>query len=44
MEFLVKLEVHVPEGTPQSAVEERHAGEALASAKLADQATFSGCG
>ena len=40
MEFLVKLEVNVPEGTPQAAVEERYAAEALASAKLAEEGHF----
>jgi muconolactone delta-isomerase len=37
MEFLVEFDVHVPNGTPRSEVEDRQDGEAVASAKLADE-------
>jgi muconolactone delta-isomerase len=35
MEFLVEFESHIPEGTPESEVEERYTAEAAASARLA---------
>ena len=40
MEFLVKLEVNVPNGTEPSAVEERYAAEASASANMAEEGHF----
>jgi muconolactone D-isomerase len=36
MEFLVEFEIDVPEGTPQSEVEQRLHAESLAAARLAD--------
>ena len=37
MEFLVEFEVHVPEGTPASEVEDRNSAEASAASRLADE-------
>jgi len=37
MEFLVEFEVEVPEGTPESEVEQRTRGESAAAARLADE-------
>ena len=37
MEFLVEFEVNVPDGTPESEVEEREKAEASAAAKLVDE-------
>ena len=37
MEFLVQFEVHIPDGTPHSEVEEREHAEAAAAAKLVDE-------
>jgi muconolactone D-isomerase len=37
MEFLVEFDIHIPEGTPGSAVEERFKAEASAAAELVDQ-------
>jgi len=37
MEFLVKLEVEVPHGTPASEVEQRTRAEASAAARLVDE-------
>ncbi len=36
MEFLVEFDVHVPEGTPESEVDERDRAESSAAATLAD--------
>ena len=35
MEFLVEFQFHIPDGTPESEVNERYAAEAAASARLA---------
>ncbi len=37
MEFLVEFEVEVPDGTPESEVEERMRAESIAAARLADE-------
>jgi muconolactone D-isomerase len=37
MEFLVEFEVEVPEGTPESEVEQRTRAEASAAARLVDE-------
>ena len=37
MEFLVEFEIKVPEGTPESEVNDRENAEAVAAAKLADE-------
>ena len=37
MEFLVEFEVEVPEGTPESEVEQRSGAEASAAARLVDE-------
>jgi muconolactone delta-isomerase len=37
MEFLVEFEVEVPEGTPESEVEQRTRAESAATARLADE-------
>ena len=37
MEFFVEFEVNVPDGTPESEVEERDKAEASAAAKLVDE-------
>jgi muconolactone delta-isomerase len=37
MEFLVELEVNVPDGTPESEVKERESAEASAAARLVDE-------
>ena len=37
MEFLVEFEIHVPEGTPESEVNDRNLAEAVAAAKLVDE-------
>ena len=37
MEFLVEFEIDVPEGTPESEVNDRENAEAVAAAKLADE-------
>jgi muconolactone delta-isomerase len=37
MEFLVEFDLHVPEGTPESEVNERVNAEAAASARLASE-------
>ena len=37
MEFLVEFEVNVPEGTPESEVNDRNHAEAIAAAKLVDE-------
>jgi muconolactone D-isomerase len=37
MEFFVEFEVKIPEGTPESAVEDRVRAEAAAAAKLVDE-------
>ena len=37
MEYLVAFELHIPEGTPDSAVSSRFAAEAAAAAHLAEQ-------
>ena len=37
MEFLVEFEISVPEGTPESEVDDRQNAEAVAAAKLADE-------
>jgi muconolactone D-isomerase len=37
MEYLVEFELHIPEGTPDSAVSSRLADEAAAAANLAEQ-------
>jgi muconolactone D-isomerase len=36
MEFLVEFDVHVPEGTPESEVDDRESAEAYAAASLVD--------
>ena len=36
MEFLVEFEINVPEGTPESEVNDREDAEAVAAAKLVD--------
>jgi muconolactone delta-isomerase len=37
VEFLVEFEVHIPDGTPHSEVEDREHAEAAAAAKLVDE-------
>jgi muconolactone delta-isomerase len=37
MEFLVEIEINVPDGAPESEVRERESAEASAATKLADQ-------
>jgi len=37
MEFLVEFEVNIPEGTPESEVEDRENAEASAAARLLDE-------
>ena len=37
MEFLVEFEIEVPDGTPESEVEQRSRAEALAAARLVDE-------
>jgi muconolactone delta-isomerase len=37
MEFLVEFEMNIPDGTPESEIEEREQAEASAAAKLVDQ-------
>lgn len=37
MEFFVEFEVKIPEGTPESEVEDRERAEAAAAAKLVDE-------
>ena len=37
MEFLVKFDVHLPDGSPRTEVDERDSNEAAAAAKLADE-------
>ena len=37
MEFLVEFEINIPQGTPESEVEERENAEASAAAKLVDE-------
>jgi muconolactone delta-isomerase len=37
MEFLVEFEVEVPEGTPESEVDQRTRAESAATARLADE-------
>ena len=37
MELLVEFEINVPEGTPESEVNDREKAEAVAAAKLADE-------
>ena len=37
MEFLVEFDLHIPDGTPESEVQERVAAEAAASAELGRQ-------
>jgi muconolactone D-isomerase len=37
MEFLVEFEIEVPEGTPESEVEQRSLAEASAAARLVDE-------
>jgi muconolactone D-isomerase len=37
MEYLVEFELHIPDGTPDSAVSSRFAAEAIAAANLAEQ-------
>ena len=37
MEFLVEFELEVPEGTPESEIEQRTRAESVATARLADQ-------
>lgn len=37
MEFLVEFEINVPEGTPESEVNDRENAESVAAARLADE-------
>jgi muconolactone D-isomerase len=37
MEYLVEFELHVPDGTPESAASSRFAAEAMAAANLAER-------
>ena len=37
MEFLVEFELEVPEGTPESEIEQRTRAESVATARLADE-------